>query len=77
MNQGKITNRWISVIAAVVIQFCLGTAYIWSVFQTGIANKVFNGDNASAALTFSLLLSTLAFGSTFGGRLLGNEEYGF
>jgi OFA family oxalate/formate antiporter-like MFS transporter len=55
--------------AAVVIQFCLGTAYIWSVFQTGIANKLFNGDNASAALTFSILLGTLTFGSTIGGRL--------
>lgn len=76
MNQGKITNWWISVIAAVVIQFCLGTAYIWSVFQTGIANKVFNGDNASAALTFSLLLGTLAFGSTFGGRLQDKKTPG-
>ncbi len=65
----KTMNRWLPIIAAVVIQFCLGTAYIWSVFQTGIANKLFDGDNASAALTFSILLGTLTFGSTIGGRM--------
>ncbi len=62
-------NRWIPVAACVVIQFCLGTAYIWSVFQTGIANTLFGGNNAAAALTFSLLLGVLTFGSTIGGRM--------
>lgn len=69
-------NRWKPVIAAVIIQFCLGTAYIWSVFQTGVANKVFNGDNASAALTFSILLGMLTIGSTFGGRLQDKKTPG-
>jgi len=64
-----LRNRWIPVVACVVIQFCLGTAYIWSVFQTGIANKLFGGNNAAAALTFSLLLGVLTFGSTIGGRM--------
>jgi len=64
-----LRNRWIPVVACVVIQFCLGTAYIWSVFQTGIANKLFGGNNAAAALTFSLLLGVLTFGSTVGGRM--------
>jgi len=68
-NTSKIRSRWIPVIACVVIQLCLGTAYIWSVFQTGIANKLFGGDNAAAALTFSLLLGVLTFGSTIGGRM--------
>jgi MFS transporter, OFA family, oxalate/formate antiporter len=68
-NQPKSMNRWIPVLACVIIQLCLGTAYIWSVFQSGIAAKLFNGDNASAALTFSLLLGVLTVGSTIGGRL--------
>lgn len=68
-KQSKTTNRWIPVLACVVIQLCLGTAYIWSVFQSGIAAKLFNGDNASAALTFSLLLGVLTLGSTIGGRI--------
>lgn len=57
------------IIASIAIQLCLGTVYIWSVFQTGIAQGVFGGSNADAALTFSLLLAVLGFGSIAGGRL--------
>ena len=59
------------VIAAIAIQLTLGIAYIWSIFQTGISNSIFNGDNAAAGLTFSLLLATLTIGSVIGGRLAG------
>jgi len=55
--------------ASVAIQLTLGTAYIWSVFQTGIANSIFRGDNAAAGLTFSLLLAALTVGSIIGGKL--------
>ena len=63
-NQGIHT-----VLAAIAIQLTLGIAYIWSVFQTGIANSIFGGDNAAAGLTFSLLLATLTIGSVLGGKL--------
>jgi len=63
-NQGIYT-----VLAAVAIQLTLGIAYIWSVFQTGIANSIFGGDNAAAGLAFSLLLVTLTIGSVFGGKM--------
>ncbi len=65
----KSYNRVIQVIAAIAIQLCLGVAYLWSLFQTGIAKSLFNGDNASAALVFSLLLVFLSFGSIIGGKL--------
>jgi len=58
-----------TVLAAVAIQLTLGIAYIWSVFQTGIANSIFGGDNAAASLSFSLLLVTLTIGSVIGGKL--------
>ncbi len=58
-----------SVLAAIAIQLTLGVAYIWSVFQTGVAVSIFNGDNAAAALTFSILLATLTIGSVIGGKL--------
>jgi len=57
------------VAAAIAIQLTLGIAYIWSVFQTGIADSIFGGDNAAAGLTFSLLLATLTIGSVLGGKL--------
>ncbi|EPR13620.1 OFA family MFS transporter [Ruminiclostridium papyrosolvens] len=58
-----------SIIASIAIQLCLGVAYLWSLFQTGIAKSIFDGDNAAASLTFSLLLATLTFGSILGGKL--------
>ena len=58
-----------AVLAAIMIQLTIGVAYIWSVFQTGIANSIFSGDNAAAGLTFSLLLATLTIGSVIGGKL--------
>lgn len=67
MNQQH--NRWIPVLASIAIQLCLGTAYIWSVFQIGIATHLFGGNNASASLTFSLLLGVLTIGSTLGGLI--------
>ena len=58
-----------AVLGAVAIQLTLGIAYIWSVFQTGIAKSIFGGNNAAAGLVFSLLLASLAVGSLLGGRL--------
>ncbi len=63
------TNRLIPVVASIAIQLCLGIAYIWSIFQTGVAESIFSGDNAAASLTFSLLLFTLTIGSVIGGKL--------
>ena len=57
------------VIAASAIQLTVGIAYIWSVFQTGVAESIFAGDNAAAGLTFSILLAILSIGSILGGRL--------
>ena len=57
------------VLAAVAIQLTLGIAYIWSVFQTGIANSIFGGDNAAAGLSFSLLIAMMTIGSVIGGKL--------
>ncbi|MBV5343402.1 MFS transporter, partial [bacterium] len=55
--------------AAIAVQLCMGTAYVWSVFQTGVANTIFGGDNAAAGLSFSLLLAVLSLTSGIGGKL--------
>ena len=62
-------QKFYVIFAAIAIQLTLGIAYIWSVFQTGIAQSIFDGDNAAAGLTFSILLSTLTIGSVIGGKL--------
>jgi len=58
-----------AVLAAISVQLTLGIAYIWSVFQTGIANSIFDGNHAAAGLTFSLLLAMLGVGGVIGGKL--------
>ncbi len=62
-------NRAIPVVAAFLIQLCSGVAYLWSLFQTGIAKSLFSGNNAEAAITFSLLLACLGFGGIIAGRM--------
>ena len=68
MEKSK-NHKLLPVFAAIAIQLTLGIAYIWSVFQTGVANSIFNGDNAAASLTFSLVLALLTIGSVIGGKL--------
>lgn len=63
-------KRIVVLIAGVAIQLCLGVAYIWSVFQSGIAQTIFAGNNAKASLTYSLLLAVLTVGSVLGGKLV-------
>ena len=58
-----------TVIAAIAIQLTLGIAHIWSVFQSGVAKSIFNGNSAMAALTFAILLALLTIGSVIGGLL--------
>ena len=58
-----------AVIAAVAIQLTLGIIYIWSVFQTGIANAIFDGNNAHAAMVFSIVLSLFGIGGLVAGKL--------
>ncbi len=64
---GKIYNRWIPVIAGIAIQLCLGTAYIWGVFQPQVVEL--GWAQTDAALTYSLLLGILTFGSMIGGKI--------
>ena len=61
-------NRWIPVIAGIAIQLCLGTAYIWGVFQPEVT-KLFGWSNVTAGYTFSFLLGILTIGSTIGGKI--------
>ena len=74
-NTITTTQRWVPVVASIAIQLCLGTAYIWSVFQSYLIisqttpNALFNWPAAHGTLAYSLLLGVLTVGSTIGGRL--------
>jgi OFA family oxalate/formate antiporter-like MFS transporter len=68
-------NRWIPVVASVAIQMCLGTAYIWGVFQSYLIitkttpTALFNWPAMHGTLAYALLLLVLTIGSVVGGRV--------
>lgn len=64
----KTRNRLIPVIAGIAIQLCLGTAYIWGIFQVEVINQ-FGWLPSTASLPFSLLIFFMSVGSVIGGRL--------
>ena len=64
----KQFNRLIPVIAGICIQLCLGTAYIWGVFQVEVI-ELFGWSQATAALPFSLLIFFMSVGCFVGGRV--------
>jgi OFA family oxalate/formate antiporter-like MFS transporter len=67
MSQDDQTyNRWIPVFLGVLIQLCLGSVYIWGVFQPAVV-KMFGWNHATAALTFSFCLGVFTIGSVIGG----------
>lgn len=65
------TKPIVVLLAAIAVQLCLGTAYVWSVFQNGIAQSIFGGDNSLAGLSFSIQIGVMTIGSVIGGRLVG------
>ncbi|HEY5583265.1 MAG TPA: hypothetical protein VIK78_02095 [Ruminiclostridium sp.] len=74
-NEQATSYRWIPVIASIAIQMCLGTAYIWSVFQSYLIigkstpSALFEWPATHGTLAYALLLGVLTFGSTVGGRI--------
>jgi Sugar phosphate permease len=62
----KPKNRYFVLIAGMVIQFCAGIIYMWSVFKEPISNHL-NWDADSAALTSSIMLAMFVIGIIFGG----------
>lgn len=68
IQQRETFNRWIPVIAGIAIQLCLGTVYIWGVFQPAVV-ELFQWPQATVALTFSVVLGSFVFGSMIGGMI--------
>jgi len=62
----KTTNRYCILTAGMVIQFCAGIIYGWSVFRGPVAAHL-NWDAGAAALTSSVMLAMFVLGIIFGG----------
>jgi OFA family oxalate/formate antiporter-like MFS transporter len=67
MAEEKLTNRWLMVAAALVMQLCLGVLYAWSVF-VGPLKAQFGYSVKDASYPFMASLFFFAVGMIFAGR---------
>lgn len=73
MKRKEISNRWLVVLGGVIVQFCLGALYTWSVFQKPIQD-MFGWTASEVSLAFSINLAMIPILMIFAGRLL--PKYG-
>jgi len=66
-TNAKMQNRYIILIAGMLIQFCAGIIYMWSVFKAPVTAHL-SWDSASASLTSSIMLAMFVAGIIIGGR---------
>lgn len=74
MSDGKVMNRWLVVVGAILIQLCLGAIYAWSVFTKQLTIPLDEGGlygftAQQAAWIFSVGLFTFAVVMVLAGRL--------
>lgn len=74
MSDGKVMNRWLVVVGAILIQLCLGAIYAWSVFTKQLTLPVAEGGTygftaKQAAWVFSAGLATFAIVMVLAGRM--------
>ena len=62
-----------AIIAALVVQLCVGILYLWSVFRAPIVTA-FHWDNAAAGMVSSYMIMAFVFGNLIGGFL--NDKKG-
>lgn len=71
MAEGKVMNRWLVVVGAILIQLCLGAIYAWSVFTPALTAD--GGDYGFTATQtqwiFSVGLATFAVVMVIAGRM--------
>lgn len=65
-------NPWFLMPAAVIVQFCCGSVYAWSVFNAPIDLEI-TGDakSSQAPVTFYVAIGVLGFASAFMGPWIG------
>jgi len=72
MSETKVPNRWLIVVAAIVIQLCLGSIYAWSVFtpklNASVAQGGFGFSRTQTQAIFSVGLATFAVVMVLAGR---------
>ena len=58
----KQKNPWVSIVACLVVQLCVGILYLWSAFKGNIV-KAYGWDAASANMVSSYMIFAFVFGN--------------
>jgi len=72
MADPLMKKRWNIVIAALVMQLCLGTVYTWSVFKKPIM-AAHGWSDTQSTLAFTIAIAVLGVSAAFGGRLVDRK----
>ena len=64
----KTKNRWVILVASIVMNICIGTAYAWSVFQKPLMN-LFEWTTPQASLAYTLNLSIVPLAMIVAGKI--------
>ncbi len=63
-------NRWLILVAAVLVQLAIGAVYAWSVFGKAMqAEEAFGWSKSKAAVPFEVVIGMIFVGSYIGGRI--------
>jgi OFA family oxalate/formate antiporter-like MFS transporter len=63
----QVRNRWIIVVAAIIMQLALGAVYAWSVFVKPLNTFFHLKDVTQISITFSIAIGLLGIGAAIGG----------
>jgi OFA family oxalate/formate antiporter-like MFS transporter len=67
---GAGINRWVLVVAAMLLQFSIGAVYAWSVFSKALREaSAFQLSSVEAALPFEVTIGMIFIGAYLGGRI--------
>ncbi len=69
----KKQNPWISIIACLVVQLCVGILYLWSAFKGNIV-AAYGWSTSAATMVSSYMILSFVFGNLIGGFL--NDKKG-
>jgi OFA family oxalate/formate antiporter-like MFS transporter len=69
-SQGGTPNRWLILVAAVLVQLAIGAVYAWSVFAKAMQDEqAFGWSKAQSAVPFTVVIGMIFVGSYIGGRI--------
>ena len=67
-------NRWVILVAAVLVQLAIGAVYAWSVFSKALQDQgAFGWSKAQATVPFEVAIGMIFIGSYIGGRIQDNR----